>query len=604
MTDKSCNPARVWTLASYFPVFDGPEMRAFKQTLENDIGRLLAAAEPLPNLDGASAPDWEKIVLDLEDIHQRLGHWSSYLSCLEAAHADDERYPREQGVINQARAAVAHVDIELVRAFRSATDHDFESFVRRAPLRPIAYAIHRIRLRSQFSMAPDLERLAADMNLDGLQAWSRLYDRLSGRLTFTLQHPDGQHEVRPIAQWRSLMAHPDRTVGKAAFEAGNRAWQGIEDACAAALNAISGVRLTLYRHRRRPHFLDEPLFKAGIERTTLEAMYAAVRSRLDLPRDFLKTKAAAMGRSAIAFFEREAPLPAEAGETLDWSRAVALVENAFDDVYPALGDYFREMTAKGWVESEARPNKRPGAFCTRSQLTGEQRVYMTFNGTLGDVTTLAHETGHAWHGHLLRAMRPWAQGYPMPLAETASIFAEHILAEGIYVHPDIRDDQKRAMLDEDLSGMAVLLLDITTRFEFESVLYTERAAGELSVSRLKQLMVDTQRAVYADALADGGEDPYFWASKLHFYIGELSFYNFPYTFGYLLARYLISQFKAEGKAFLPRYEAFLRASGSAAVERVVADTLGEDIGRPEFWATAIDGLAPDVMRFRQLVKDR
>jgi oligoendopeptidase F len=262
------------------------------------------------------------------------------------------------------------------------------------------------------------------------------------------------------------------------------------------------------------------------------------------------------------------------------------------------------MVARGWVESEARPNKRPGAFCTRSQLTGEQRVYMTFNGTLGDVTTLAHETGHAWHGHLLRTMRPWAQGYPMPLAETASIFAEHILAEGIYARSDIAESQKSAMLDEDLSGMAVLLLDITTRFEFESAVYTERAAGELSVSRLKQLMVDAQRTVYGDALAADGEDPYFWASKLHFYISELSFYNFPYTFGYLLARFLIARFKLEGEAFLPRYEAFLKASGSAPVEQVVADTLGEDISRPAFWRTAIDGLAPDLMRFRQMVAGR
>jgi oligoendopeptidase F len=189
----------------------------------------------------------------------------------------------------------------------------------------------------------------------------------------------------------------------------------------------------------------------------------------------------------------------------------------------------------------------------------------------------------------------------MTLAETASIFAEHILAEGVYTHPEIGDDQKRAMLDEDLSGMAVLLLDITTRFEFESAVYTERAAGELSVSRLKQLMVDAQRAVYGDALAVDGEDPYFWASKLHFYISELSFYNFPYTFGYLLARFLIARFRNEGPAFLPRYEAFLKASGSATVERVVGDTLGEDIGRPEFWQTAIDGLMPDLTRFRQML---
>ncbi|MDJ0808518.1 MAG: M3 family metallopeptidase, partial [Desulfobacterales bacterium] len=342
----------------------------------------------------------------------------------------------------------------------------------------------------------------------------------------------------------------------------------------------------------------------GIQRQTLDAMYAAVRECIDLPREFLRTKAAAMGRPHIAFFEREAPLPIAVAGPLNWKRAVELVEGAFTDVYPALGRHFRRMLQNYWIESEARPNKRPGAFCTRSKLTGEQRVFMTFNGTLGDVTTLAHETGHAWHGHLLSRSRPWSQNYPMTLAETASIFAEHVLAEGLYARPEFDDDRKLAMLDEDLSGMAVLLLDITTRFDFESAFYEERQQGELSVSRFKELMVASQRRTYADCLAAGGEDPYFWASKLHFYISGLSFYNFPYTFGYLLARTLVARFREEGRTFLPRYEALLAASGGDTVEAVVARTLEADITRPAFWRAAIQGLAVDLERYRGLLPAR
>ncbi len=593
--------AKVWTLESYFPVFNGPDMMAFKAKLQDDIGQLAADAQQTPDLDPDTTDAWEHIVLALEDAQTRLDHWSSYLSCLEAAHAADEAYPLERGEIDRTRAALARIDIELVRAFKKADSGCFESFTRRAALQAITYPLERIRTRSRFSMSPEKERLATDLNLDGLQAWGRLYDRLSGKLTFTLCLADRKTEVKPISQWRSLTAHPDRKVGRAAFEAGNLAWQGIEDVCAAALNAIAGTRLTLYRHRGRPHFLDEPLFKAGIQRQTLDAMYAAVRECIDLPREFLSTKAAAMGRRHIAFFEREAPLPTAAAGPLSWTRAVALVDGAFTDIYPALGEHFRRMLRGGWIESEARPNKRPGAFCTRSKLTGEQRVFMTFNGTLGDVTTLAHETGHAWHGHLLKTMRPWSQNYPMTLAETASIFAEHVLAEGLYRRADVDAGQKLAMLDEDLSGMAVLLLDITTRFTFEAAFYEARQAGELSVSRFKELMVAAQRETYGDVLAADGEDPYFWASKLHFYISALSFYNFPYTFGYLLARTLVARFREEGQAFLPRYEALLTASGSDTVETVVAHALDEDITRQAFWREAIRGLAVDLGRYRKLL---
>jgi oligoendopeptidase F len=598
------NSPRVWTLESYFPTFGGPEMTAFKERLHRDIRQLIQTAQRLPDLGSESASDWEKIILAMEDAQARLDHWSSYVSCLEAAHADDEIYPQERAVINQERAALERIDIELVRAFQTASSSSFEGFRRREPLRAIAYALEKIRTRSHYALEPGTERLASDLNLDGIQAWGRLYNRLSGKLRFEYQLPDGNTAVKPISQWRSLMAHPDRKVGRAVFEGGNRAWQGIEDACAAALNAIAGTRLTLDRHRGRPDYLDEALFKAGIQKRTLDAMYDAVRACIDLPREFLKTKAAAMGRGAIAFFEREAPLANAAGEALSWPEGIDLVARAFTDVYPALGVHFRHMLRSGWIESEARDNKRPGAFCTRSPRTGEQRVYMTFNGTLGDVTTLAHEVGHAWHGHLLRTLRPWAQRYPMTLAETASIFAEQILAEGLYNHRDVDDGDKLAMLDEDLSGMAVLLLDITTRFEFESAFYRERQEGELGVSRLKALMVAAQQQTYGDALAPGGEDPYFWASKLHFYISDLAFYNFPYTFGFLLARALIARFKKEGRAFLPRYETFLAASASASVEQVVFDTLGQDITRKVFWLDAIRSLDDDLARFRQLLSQQ
>ena len=601
MEPTDTHPPMVWTLESYFPSFNGPEMVAFKEKLLADIQNLIEDAGRRPDLDQASATGWEAVILALEEAQSRLDHWSSYVSCLEAAHAAEEAYTQERGKINQAWAMLARIDIELVRAFKTVDAAFFETFVQRAALRPVSYALRRIRIRSHFTMIPAMEKLATDLNIDGLQAWGRLYDRLSSKLTFTLFQADGKREIKPIAQWRSLMAHPDRTIGRAAFEAGNRAWQGIADACAAALNAIAGARMTLYRYRQRPHFLDEPLFKAGIEKQTLDAMYAAIRECLDLPRDFLKTKAAAMGRSSIAFFEREAPLPLAAGDPLSWPQAVGLVEGALMRVYPDLGRYFRRMLRYGWIESEPRSNKRPGAFCTRSKLIGEQRVYMTFNGALGDVTTLAHETGHAWHAHLLRTQRPWAQIYPMTLAETASIFAEQILAEGLDANPDINEGQKLAMLDEDLSGMAVFLLDITTRFNFESAVYAEREAGELTVSRLKELMKATQREVYGDALAPDGEDPYFWASKLHFYISELSFYNFPYTFGYLLARTLIARFREEGPEFLHRYEALLAAAGSAPVEKVVLQTLGQDISRQDFWQYAIRGLAVDIQRYRQLL---
>ena len=226
---------------------------------------------------------------------------------------------------------------------------------------------------------------------------------------------------------------------------------------------------------------------------------------------------------------------------------------------------------------------------------------MTFNGALGDVTTIAHEMGHAWHGYVLNDMRLLAKSYPMTLAETASIFGEHILAEGFYSDPALSDAQKLLMLDEDLCGAATLLLDITVRFEFEKAFYEERQKGEVSVSRFKELMVDAQRRVFGDSLLDDGLDPLFWASKLHFYIPGAYFYNYPYTFGFLLARTMYALFKQQGPPFLPQYEAFLRLSGSAPVEEVAQRSIGADTTQPGFWAEAIRSLEQPLSQYKAIL---
>jgi oligoendopeptidase F len=220
---------------------------------------------------------------------------------------------------------------------------------------------------------------------------------------------------------------------------------------------------------------------------------------------------------------------------------------------------------------------------------------------LGDVLTLAHETGHAYHGLMMRDVRPYARGYPMTLAETASTFGEQVLMNGVLDDPSVPDRQKALILDVQIGHGAVYLLDIPVRYEFEKAFYEERTGGPLSISRLKELMVETQRRVLGEVLEAGGEDAYFWASKLHFYITGLTFYNFPYTFGYLLSRGLYAMFKNEGPRLLPKYEEFLRLAGSDTAENVVKRTIGKDIKKTAFWTDAIKSLEEPLNRLQTIL---
>ena len=591
-----------WDLTSYFPAFNGPEMLQFKEAIRNDVAALQKAAASLPVLNTVSAANWETILLQHEDIMRRMSHLGSYVGCLASSDARNEAYLKEEAELTRIRAEISKVRVEFLRALKDVDDESFSVLMARPALRGAENYLNRLRDEAKRAMSKDKEVLATDLGIDGIQAWGRLYDTTSAKLEFDMVFPDGIQKRLPMSQRRSLLDNPVRQIRKAAFEGGNAAWQSIEDTAAGALNAIAGTRLTLNRHRGVDHFLDIALFQAAITRKTLDALFEALMAHLDIPRRILKLKAELMGRASVAWYDLGAPLDLPGHESLSWDSAKSLVGDSFTRAYPALGNFFKQQViAKNWVDWEPRAGKRPGGFCTSSMLSKESRIFMTYNESLGDVLTLAHESGHAYHGVMMQDVRPYARGYPMTLAETASTFGEQVLMNGLLDDPNVLDQQKALILDIEIGHGAVYLLDIPVRYEFEKAFYEERSGGPLSVSRLKELMVATQRRVFGDVLEGGGEDPYFWASKLHFYITGLTFYNFPYTFGYLLSRGLYGMFKSEGATFLPKYEEFLRLAGSDTAENVVKRTVGQDIERPDFWTAAIKSLEEPLDRLQKIL---
>ena len=281
----------------------------------------------------------------------------------------------------------------------------------------------------------------------------------------------------------------------------------------------------------------------------------------------------------------------------------ARVVEAFSGSYPELAEFARRALRERWIDHSPRDGKRPGGFCSSSQVAGQSRIFMTYNGAMGDVQTLAHELGHAFHSSVMKGMRPWARRYPMTLAETASTFGENLVTHALLSDDSTGPLLRSRILDTRLQDAEAFLLNIPMRFDFETELYERRGAGELSVPELCEMMCAAQKKNYGEALDPSSLDPWFWASKLHFYISELSFYNFPYTFGFLFSMGLFARFLDEGPAFLPRYESLLRATGSASAENVARESLGVDLTKPDFWNASIDMIESDWQRFRELTAD-
>ncbi len=586
-----------WSLESWFSGFGKTDYTEFKAALVRDVDALKTQAASL----GIDIVEMVLVINALESLSDRLGHLSAYLGCLSADDANDEAVKADEAWISTLEAESTKLMASLRSALAALSDDAFDVLLADPSLKNAEHAVKRMRHEGQHQMKSEMEALAADLNVNGLHAWGRLYDTLTGKMEFEMTFPDGHKETVEMSRRRALMSEPDRKLREFAFHDGQKPWNDHAVTLAAGLNGISGTRLSLYGRRGLPHFLDTPLFDGAMSRKSLDAMLEAIHANIELPRRALRKAAKLQGTSALHYFDLEAPQIAAPDEKeLTWDEACATVDQAFSAAYPKLGAYFREMLAQRWIEAQPRAGKRPGAFCTGSQLKHEERVYMTFHCTVHDMVTLAHEVGHAWHSCVLRPARSFAANYPMTLAETASNFGEMILLNGLMNDPGLTEATKAYLLDQEMLRAHAYLINIPMRYEFEKAFYTERADGEVSVSRLSALMNEAQRKLYGDTLLEGGTDPMFWASKMHFFISGISFYNFPYVFGYLLSQALFARFKAEGAAFLPRYESFLSMTGSATCEEVVKRSLGEDITKPEFWATALKAMEPALQAYEAL----
>lgn len=592
-----------WDMTTYFPEIGAPTYESFRSSLTADIQALTDYLQSAPVISAGDEGWWTKALARLEDVSMRSAHLGSYLGCMGAADSRHEGVKRDTAQHAITGANIDKLYVNAKAALGAASGEEVARLVSSSPLKSAAHFLNRLRKAATNAMPAEQESLSADLGVDGISAWGRLYDQISGSLPFDLNVDGHATKALPVSMSRSLLEDANPAVRQATLDGSAQAWEGVGDTVAACLNAISGTRLTLYKRRNIEHFLDPALFDSAISRQTLDCMLDVVRSRQPLPQEYLRHKAKLLGMEKLGFADLMAPIPSAGSvDRVSWEQGRDKVQSAFAGMYPALAALSQKAFDERWIDYQPRPGKRPGGFCSSSQITGQSRIFMTFNGGMGDVQTLAHELGHSFHSYLLRNQRPWAAEYPMTLAETASTFAENLVTHAALGDPRTTRAERLGILDQRMQNACAFMLNIPMRFDFESQVYEQRAHGELSVGAFKELMLAAQRKNYGESLDEARLDPWFWASKLHFYITEISFYNFPYTFGYLFSMGIFARFLEEGASFLPRYEDLLMQTGSAPAEKVAMDALGVDLEKPAFWRASIDLIEADWKSFRELAE--
>ncbi len=468
------------------------------------------------------------------------------------------------------------------------------------------HLLTREQLEGSRQMGEEAEDLAAHLDDTGGDAWSRLHAELISK---GVVHADplaaGEVSEYGMAQLRTLQAHQQEAVRRRAYLAELELLESNAVSYAAAMNGIKGQVELLARRRGWEGALAESLFNSAISPAALAAMQGAVQESFPVMRRYLKVKARLLGRERLGWYDLFAPLPdsATGGERarFTWPEAQSFVIERFGSYSQELADFAQRAFDEGWLDVPPRKGKRNGAFCSSVKARGESRVMLNFGGSLGDVFTLAHELGHAYHNDCMRRFGRTIQQSltPMTLAETASIFCETIVLEGVLA--SAADAVKLAVLEQHLQQAGQLLLDIHSRFIFESTVFERRRERELSVRELNDVMLAAQDATYGDALTGSERHPMMWAHKGHYYSSGRSFYNYPYTFGLLFGLGLFARYQAAPDDFRAQYDELLASTGLADAAEL-AGRFGIDIEDREFWRTSLGVIEQRVATFTALTQ--
>lgn len=578
-----------WSLEVYYKGYEDPAFAEDFELLQKNAQALetaLGQAREQDDVQGLVT------VLEAKEAYAKvLFKLNEYLALRNSVDTTDGKTLDHIGRLDKINASTAKAQSAMDKYIAGVAD--LETCIAAHPLlTEYAFLLRNTKKKAVHLFSDEMEAMISRMNLTGGNAWSRLFDYLTSTLKVDY---DGEQITLPAV--RNLANDPDGAVRKKAYEAELASYAKIEGSIAYALNNIKSQVRMLAQERGYGSALTMTLDQSDMKRETLDAMFGAMQEYLPAFHKYMRAKAEYLGyHNGLPWFEMLAPLGKNDKKyTLEEAKQCLL--DSFGQFSKDMADMMERAFDEEWIDFYPREGKVGGAFCCEVSHAGQSRILTNFNGSFDAVDTLAHELGHAYHGTQTCDHRILNRDYPMQVAETASTFNEtHITCLAI---AKATGEEKLALLDNILMNTTQVICDIYSRFLFEDSVFNACEDRFLMPEDLKAMMLDAQKKAYGDGLDPEYMHPYMWACKGHYYSEALSYYNFPYAFGAMLAMGLYSMYLKEGEAFLPKYNKFLHATTVMSVEDTAA-VVGIDLTSKDFWRESLKSFADMIDEFVEL----
>lgn len=584
-----------WSLEALYKSFECSEFLEDMKSFENKVQSIKEWADKKLKADSNA----KEVIEEYINMNNEFGHlFSRLMNYAELTFSVDAKNEKALQIIEKLESKLPELTLPQVSFQKWLKEiKNLDEVISSSDLiKEHSFYIGEINEKNKYLLSDNEEVLIAKMKNTGSKSWSKLQEMTISNHLVDIE-VDGEKKELPLPVVRNMAYENDAKVRKNAYEAELKSYKKIDQTLASCLNGIKGEVITLSKMRGYKSVLDMTVLDSRMDMQILEAMIEAMKESLPSFHKYYKKKAELLGhKNGLPFYEMFAPM-GEVNMTYTFEQAREYIVKNFRTFSDKLADFANKAFLNNWIDALPREGKRGGAFCSNLHVIGESRIMSNFTGSFSDVITLAHELGHGYHGDCLNKESYLNSDYPMPIAETASIFCESIVKNAALKEAD--SEQAFSILESSISDAGQVIVDIYSRFLFESKMVEKRQESSLSVNELKEIMLQAQKDAYGDGLDHSLLHPYMWACKPHYYYGDYNFYNFPYAFGLLFANGLYAEYLKKGDAFVAEYDTLLSATGKNNLFDV-AMTMNIDIRKKEFWKQSLSIVEEQIEKFINL----
>lgn len=585
-----------WSLERLYTSFDSKEFKKDMEKIDEDISWLKSWTQKKLDSKKHATSKAEKYITAINKLMNLFSRLSAFAGLTISVDAKNGKAQEIDEILDLKIAELTEPHVAFQK-WLSSLDNIDKLISSSEILKEHEFYLKELVLQNKYLLSSSEEVIISKMKNTGSNAWTKLQNLLTSTLLVDIT-VNGEEKKLPLPVVRNMAYSSDANLRKSAYESEFKAYKKIEESSAACLNGIKGEVITVSRLRGYESPLQKTLFDSRMDRETLDALLAAMRESLPHFRKFYRKKGEMLGyKNGLPMYDIFAPV-GNIDMKFTYEEARDYIITNFSTFSDKLADYAKKAFDNSWIDAEPREGKRGGAFCSNIHAIKESRILANFTGNFSNVTTLAHELGHGYHGECLKDEHYLNSDYPMPIAETASTFCETIVMDAAI--KSASKGQAITLLEQNISDAGQVIVDIYSRFLFESELFSRRLERSPTVEELKEMMLKAQKDAYGDGLDHGYLHPYMWINKPHYYYAGSNFYNFPYPFGLLFAKGLYLQYKEKGRSFVAQYDKLLSVTGRMNTANV-AKTAGIDVHSVDFWRSSLKLIEDDIDRFINLI---